>query len=90
MIALGGSFANRKPRRVRTENLHQFLVYDLDHLLRRREGGQHFLTHRFRLDAFDQLLDNLEVNVGFEQRDANFAQRLPCSPRRVYPRRADS
>ena len=26
-------------------------------------------------DAFDELLDDFKIDVGFEQRDANFAQR---------------
>ncbi len=34
----------------------------------------------FDLDVLDELFDDLEIDVGFEQRHADFAQRAPpCS-----------
>ena len=37
-------------------------------------AGQHFLPHGLGLDAVDQLFDHFEVDVSFEQREADFAQ----------------
>ena len=56
------------------QDLDQFLVNDLDHLLRRRKRGENFFAHRFLLDIVDQLLYNPEIDVGLEQRDADLAQ----------------
>ena len=39
-------------------------------------GFQNFLTHRFRLDLINELLNDFEVDVGFQQRQSDFAQRL--------------
>ena len=63
-------------RRVFAEDLDQFVAHNLDDLLARRERGQHFLADRLGADLVDELLDHLEVDVGFEQRQANFAQCL--------------
>ena len=57
------------------QNLDQFLLNDLHHLLRGRERRKYFLAHGFLLDVLDELLDDFEVDVGFEQRQANFPQR---------------
>jgi len=35
-----------------------------------------FLANGFGLDAVDQLFEHFEVDVGFEQGEANFSQRL--------------
>ena len=35
---------------------------------------EHFLAHGLLPDVFDELFDNLEIDVGFEQRHADFAQ----------------
>ena len=79
---VGGCEANFIARRVFAESLDQFVAHDLDDLLAGRERGQHFLAHGFGLDAVDQLFDDFEVDVGFEQRQPNFAQRLAqCFPR---------
>ncbi len=59
---------------VAAEDLDQLFVDDLDDLLGGRECGEHFLAHGLHLDGFDELLDNLEIDVGFEERHANFAQ----------------
>ena len=49
---------------------------DLDELLVGREGAQDILAHRLRLHPLDEVLGDLEVDVGFEQRHAHVAQRL--------------
>ena len=52
----------------------QLIANDGDDLLGGREGGEHLLSHGLFLDGFDELLDDFEVDVGFEQRHADFAQ----------------
>ena len=56
------------------EDLDEFLVDDLDDLLGGRKRGQDFLAHGLRFDVLDELLDHPEIDVGFEQRHADFAQ----------------
>ena len=63
-------------RRVFAQNLDQFVAQDLDDLFAGRERGHHFLADSLGANLVDELLDDLEVDVGFEQREANFAQRL--------------
>ena len=60
---------------VAAEDLDQLLVNDLDDLLRGRKRGQDFLAHGLRFDVLDELLDHPEIDVGFKQRHADFAQR---------------
>ena len=62
--------------RVFAENLDQFVAHDLDDLLARRKRGHDFLADGLGLNLVDELLDDFEVDVGFEQREADFAQRL--------------
>ena len=62
---------------VAAEDLDQLFVDDLDDLLRGRKRREHFLAHRLFLDVFDELFDDPEVDVGFEQRHADFAQGAP-------------
>ncbi len=57
------------------EDLDQFLIDDADNLLRRRKGLQNFLPQRTFFDAFDKLFNDFEIDVGFEQRDADFTER---------------
>ena len=59
---------------VAAEHLDQFVADDLDDLLGGRERGEHFLAHGLFLDGFDELLDDPEMDVGFEQRHADLAQ----------------
>jgi hypothetical protein len=61
-------------RRVFAESLDQFVADDFDDLLAGRKRSQHFLAHGLGLDAVDQLLDHFEVDVGFKQRQPDFAQ----------------
>ncbi len=60
---------------VAAQRLDQLVADDLDHLLGGRQRGQHLFALRLFLDGFDELLDDAEMDVGFEQRHANLAQR---------------
>ncbi len=62
--------------RVFAEDGDQFVANNLDYLLGGGKRGQHFLAQRFLADVLDQFFDYVEVNVGFEQRHANFFQRF--------------
>ena len=55
------------------EHLHQLVVDDADDLLRGGEAAQHILADGALLHAGDELLDELEVDIGFEQRLAHLA-----------------
>src|SRR4029077_14162880 len=63
-------------RGVFAKHLDELVAENLDDLLSRREGGHDLLTDSFGADLIDKLLDNLEVDVGLEQRQADFAQGL--------------
>ena len=51
-------------------------MHDLDHLLAGVEALEDVLAERDCLDACDELLDDLEVDVGLEQGEADLAHRL--------------
>ena len=55
------------------EERGELLVDDLDDLLAGVEAAEDFLADRALLDARDELLDDLEVDVGLEQRQPDFA-----------------
>ena len=60
----------------------QLVADDLDDLLARRQALEDRLVHRLVADAVDERLDDLEVDVGFEQRQPDLAQRrLRRAPR---------
>ena len=56
--------------------LCEFLVNDLDDDLRRRQCVEHILPDGAFLHLLDEILDNLEIDVGFEERHAHLAHRL--------------
>ena len=56
------------------QDLDQLFMNDLDDLLGRGEGGKHLFTHGLDLDIFDELFDNAEIDIGLEQRQADFPQ----------------
>ena len=72
----------RRPARERElraplpHQLGQLLVDDLHDLLAGRQALQHLGAERACLHAHEELLDDLEVDVGLEQREADLAQRL--------------
>ena len=40
------------------------------------ERAQHLRAERLALDVLDKVADDLDIDVGLEQREADFAQRL--------------
>ena len=58
------------------EHLDQFVADDLHDLLSRTQALQHFLADGFLSDGVRELLDDLEVDVRFKQRHADFLERL--------------
>ena len=54
----------------------QLVLDNLDDLLGGREGGQDLLPERFFADIGDQLFDDLEIDVGLEQRHPNLLERV--------------
>ena len=66
----------RRQSALRVAEQRQHLVaHDPHDLLRRGQAAQHFLVDRLVADAVDERLDDLEVDVGLEQRHADFPQR---------------
>ena len=68
---LGGEF---EARRVFAEEGDELVANDLDDLLGGREGGEDFSAHGFDADVLDEVVGDVEVDVGFEQGHADFAQ----------------
>ena len=66
-LQLGGVFA---------EDGDELAVNDLDDLLGGRERGHDFLAEGLLANVLDELLDDVEVDVGFEQRHADFFERV--------------
>ena len=64
-----------QPARRVAEQRDHLVAHDPHDLLRRREAAQHVLPDRAVADAVDERLDDLEVDVGLEQRHADLAQR---------------
>jgi len=75
--AKAANHARRRAAQVQTSRLaergDQFLIDDLDHLLRRLEALLDFSADGPLFDAVDEVLGDLEVNVGFEQGHAHLA-----------------
>ncbi len=61
-------------RRSRAHERGQLLVDDLDELLRRGQAAEHFGAQRTLFDLVDELLDDLEVDVGLEQSQPDLAR----------------
>ena len=57
------------------EERQHLVADDLDDLLPGRQALQDRLVHGLVADAIDERLDDLEVDVGFEQRQPDLAQR---------------
>ncbi len=69
-------FSGRRQAALRVAEQRQHLVaHDPHDLLVRRQAAEHFLVDRPIAHAIDEGLDDLEVDVGLEQRHANLAQR---------------
>ena len=65
----------RQPALRIAEEREHLVAHDADDVLRRREAAEHFLVHRAIAHAIGKRLDDLEVDVRFEQRQADFPQR---------------
>ena len=63
--------------RVLAQQGDQLVADDLDHLLGGRKGRHHLLAHSLLPDVVDKLLDHVQVDVGFEQGDADLPQSVP-------------
>ena len=72
----GGMRGHGQPVSRASEQLHQLVVHHLDHVLARRERGEHVLTDGLDANPLDEALDDFEIDVGFEQSHAHFAQSL--------------
>src|SRR5882724_2013843 len=64
-----------KPALGVAEEAHHFVANDLDDLLRRRQAVKNVLPHRAVAYSVDERLDDLEIDVGLEQRQTDLAQR---------------
>jgi hypothetical protein len=71
------------------QHLDHLVPHDAQHRLVRGQALQDLLAHRAGPHALDELLGDAEVDVGFEQREADLAQRAStwASPRTPCPRR---
>jgi hypothetical protein len=70
--ARGGLDARRG---LAAEERHHLVADDADHGLRGGEALQDVLARRARAHALEELLHDPEVDVGFEQREADVAER---------------
>ncbi len=55
---------------------HSSLATNSNQVLLGSERAQDFLTERLLLDVIDEVADDLDIDVGFEQREPDFAQGL--------------
>src|SRR5258706_4410634 len=62
--------------RVAAEDFDQLVVHDLDDLLAGRERSRDLLAEGLDLNLIDELFDDLDVDVSFEQSHADFPQGL--------------
>ena len=71
----GRLFARLQPAFGIAEERDHLVADDLDDLLRRRQAAEHVLPQRPIPHAVDERLDDLEIDVGFEQRETDLAER---------------
>src|SRR5437870_872824 len=70
-----GASGERELRAAGAHQRSQLLVHRLHDLLAGREALQYLLTDRTLPNPGDEVLDDLEVDVGFEQRETDLAHR---------------
>src|SRR5436309_1026217 len=58
------------------ERPHQLAVDQLDEVLFRREAAEHLLAEGVAFDRLDKVADDVEVDVGLEEREPHVAQRF--------------
>ena len=61
--------------RLAPEQFSQLVAHDLDDLLVGRKLQQHFRPERLLADVSDEFVGDAEVDVAFQQRLADFAER---------------
>src|SRR5690606_17180137 len=54
-----------------TKRLHELVMHNLDHLLARRQAAHDFLPDGALANTADEVLDDLEVDVGLKQGQTN-------------------
>jgi len=57
------------------EERHHLVADNLDHLLRRRQAAEQIRFHRAIANPVDECLDDLEIDVRFEQSEPNLPER---------------
>ena len=60
----------------RAEQVHQFVVDDFDDLLAGLDALDDFRADGLGFDALDEIAGDLEIDIRFQQRHADFAQRI--------------
>ena len=75
MMTRGRSRGRRQAALRVAEQRQHLVAHDAHDLLVRRQAAKDFLVDRPIAHAIDEGLDDLEVDVGLEQRHANLAQR---------------
>ena len=76
MTTVGGCGRHGEPVSGAAEQLDQLVAHDLDDLLPRRQRLEDVLADGLLADALDEALDDLEVDVGFEEGHAHLAEGL--------------
>ena len=76
MTTVGGFEAHRELAGGAAERLDQLVVHDLDELLAGRQALRQLGADRALLHALDERAHDADVDVGFEQRDADLARDL--------------
>jgi hypothetical protein len=56
------------------EKVNHLVAHDLDKLLLGREALEHILTHRLGFDRFEESLNDLDMDVGLKQGEADVTQ----------------
>ena len=72
--ARGRLWRKREPFRFAPEQIDQRAMHRADHVLPRREALEHLLADGVRAHGRDEVLHDLKMNVGLEERDAHLAQ----------------
>ena len=71
-----GLAAEIQPGVGRAEQVHEFVVDDFDDLLAGLDALDDFRADGLGFDALDEIAGDLEIHVGFQQRHADFAERV--------------
>src|SRR5437660_5943389 len=61
--------------RIAAEQDRQFIVENLNDLLARRNASEHRFAKRFFFDSGNEFFGDVKIDIGFEQRETDLAQR---------------